>query len=183
MRITTVKKSPVGSVNTLDTLVHQVYAVDVNTGPAEFEAAKKALLTANPHLSGVVKIPVGTVIRVPDLPPGKIKPRADDSGYSAGEALASKLFSALRATADRYQQDAEAQVEEAKTTVALLKDRNIINALAENKDAVLQSENIGKQAELLLKNPDDLMKTRAEFFNTVEKELTISFRELGIDKA
>lgn len=148
------------TAESLDALAARVYDLGDKPTQAATRAAAKALAEANPFLRRIDDVPAGTVVDVPPLPKGELRP-----GTTTGEdeVVVALLFDRVRAAAALIQRqllaDLDREAQDARDTISLarsgelkkLRGRGLSEALTRT---VTAAEERGAAADALRSRSD-----------------------------
>ncbi|MBK6714939.1 MAG: hypothetical protein IPG57_07555 [Burkholderiales bacterium] len=166
MRLTTLSSTE----KSLDDLVDRLYP---NLSGQKRKQVTSALLKENPQLSAAQPLRPGGVIKVPTraVPQPKVAGLTNDPV----EDLRASLKGALSGYQELLAQRIEQGIAEAARQEDLLNEKDIASAIKSSKEA----PDLAKQLSTLLKKRKktlmDEMKSRAELFALIEKDLDASF--------
>jgi len=164
MKFVTIKNE-----TTLADLSREVFETKGGKAGKAAKSAHAALRDANPHIADLKKLPVGTLVLVPDLPGTKEAP-AQSVGNISAETL-KHLERVLAGAKAMIEKSAAAQLENAEATVSLSKDRELAALAKQTPELKERLSGIVEQAKAQAKEVADNKKTKIQAITQLEKDL------------
>jgi hypothetical protein len=130
-------------------LTARLYEIKGRSSAAAGKKAEAALLSANPHIRDLTKVPEGTLIAIPDLPDSPPLKVAQTAAITAD--LGDHLKQTLKELNEILSRSAETEESEATASNDALKDRELREFMSQSPEAKEQLDRIAEATKNRLK--------------------------------